>query len=102
MITKDYVFFWGGTFSQWAPSEFIIDGVKYVTAEQYMMAKKALLFKDQESYESIMRTSDPRTQKAFGRKVKGFNADVWNVICRDVVYQANLAKFTQNPKMLED
>lgn len=102
MAKEDFVFFWGGTFSQWTPSDFVIDGIKYVTAEQYMMAKKALVFKDQEAYDEIMSTKNPRDQKAIGRRVKNFNADVWSVVSREVVYQANYAKFTQNPKMREE
>ena len=53
-----YVFFWGHTqknpeiidkscFSQWYPSPFVIEGVTYATAEHYMMAEKARLFKDE-------------------------------------------------------
>ena len=102
MKTDKYIFFWGGTFSQWAPSEFEIDGVKYVTAEQYMMAKKALLFEDVDSYNKIMSTKGPKEQKALGRKVKNFNKDKWEAVCREIVYDANYAKFTQNPKMMAE
>jgi len=35
-------------FSQWFPCDFTVDGVAYHTAEQYMMAQKALLFEAQE------------------------------------------------------
>ena len=102
MITDKYVFFWGGTFSQWCPSEFTIEGVTYNCAEQYMMAKKAMLFNDSNAYEQIMKTSHPSTQKAIGRKVKGFNKEAWEKVCRGYVYDANYAKFTQNPKMLKE
>jgi ribA/ribD-fused uncharacterized protein len=102
MTTDKYIFFWGGTFSQWAPSEFEIDGVKYVTAEQYMMAKKALLFNDTDSYDKIMESKSPRDQKAMGRRVKGFNKDKWEAVCRDYVYEANYAKFTQIPAFKEE
>jgi ribA/ribD-fused uncharacterized protein len=67
-----------------------------------MMAKKALAFKDMEAYQEIMATSGPKEQKAIGRRVKNFNAEVWSVISREVVYQANYAKFTQNPHMREE
>ena len=43
IITDKYVFFYGGICSQWAPTVFSIDGITYNCAEQYMMAKKALL-----------------------------------------------------------
>ena len=38
---EKFTFFWSGPFSQWHPSPFIIDGVTYNCAEQYMMAEKA-------------------------------------------------------------
>lgn len=95
-ITDKQVFFYGGFLSQWYPSNFIIDGVNYVTAEQYMMAKKALVFNDLENHKLIMGTNDPKKQKEYGRKVKNFNKAVWDGICRQIVYEANLAKFTQN------
>lgn len=44
---EKYVYFWQkhSVFSQWYPCTFVIDGIKYNCAEQYMMYKKAgLLF----------------------------------------------------------
>lgn len=99
MAKQDFIFFWGGTYSQWMPSKFKIDGVEYNCAEQYMMAKKALLFGDYEVLAKIMATSDPREQKALGKLVKGFDKKVWETYCRDYVYDGNYAKFTQNPEM---
>jgi len=102
MITDNYVFFWGGVCSQWYPSKFTIDCVEYTSAEQYMMAKKALLFNDDISYDEIMETDKPMTQKAIGKRVKNFDKDKWEAFCRDYVFEGNYAKFTQNPKMLEE
>lgn len=99
---NQFVFFWGGTFSQWAPSKFEIDGVEYNCCEQYMMAKKSLMFNDFDAYREIMLEKNPALQKAIGRKVRGFNIPKWESHCRDIVFDANLAKFTQNPKMLEE
>jgi len=100
MITEEFVFFWGGICSQWYSSWFEIDGQKYSCAEQYMMYKKALLFEDEDVANAIMRTQNPMEQKALGRKVRGFNKDKWEEVCREYVYEANYAKFTQNPDLL--
>ena len=72
----------------------VIDGVTYNCCEQYMMAEKARLFGDTEALEAIMKTPDPRKQKAYGRGVKNFNSYMWDLICKDVVFRANLAKFS--------
>ena len=94
--TDNYVFFQGGIFSQWYPCDIIIDSVKYCTAEQYMMAEKARLFGDDASLRKIMRACDPAVQKSCGRQVKNFDKDKWEAIAQDVVFKANLAKFTQH------
>ena len=101
-MKSDYVFFWGGTFSQWCPSNFEIDGVKYNCGEQYMMAKKAMLFNDNETLGKIMKATDPRIQKALGRTVKNFEKSKWDNVCRDYVYEGNYAKFTQNGQMKKE
>ncbi len=95
-MKSDFTFFWGGPFSQWYKSDFIIDGVKYNTAEQYMMAQKALLFEDHEIHYQIMREMNPRIQQDLGRKVKNFDKQRWEAECRDIVYRGSYAKFTQN------
>ena len=102
MTTDNFIFFWGGTFSQWCPSAFEIDGVEYNTAEQYMMAKKALLFNDFDAYREIMLEKQPALQIAIGRTVKGFDRIKWETYCRKYVYDANYAKFTQNSKMFKE
>jgi ribA/ribD-fused uncharacterized protein len=95
------IFFYGGVYSQWYPSPIVIDDVEYNCAEQYMMAQKALTFNDTESWVEIMKAWHPSQQKAIGRKVKGFNVDEWNNVCKDIVYKANMAKFTQHETLKE-
>jgi len=101
MSKDNFYFFWGGTCSQWANFDIEINKVVYCTNEQYMMASKAALFHDTDAYEEIMIESDPSKQKAIGRKVKNFNKDEWEEIARKVVYEANLAKFTQHPDLYD-
>lgn len=100
-ITDESVFFWGGECSQWYSSWIEIDGEKFSCTEQYMMYKKALLFGDEEVANAIMRTQNPKEQKALGRKVSGFDKEKWEAVCRDYVYEANYAKFTQNADLLK-
>lgn len=102
MAKEDFIFFWGGIYSQWYPSDFEIDGIEYNTAEQYMMAKKALLFKDFETHGRIMQEKNPAAQKALGRTVKGFDAEIWNKNCKKYVFDANFAKFSQNPILYDE
>jgi len=95
-ITDKYVLFWDGVFSQWEPSVFIIDGVTYSSAEQYMMHQKALLFGDKEIAAEVMLVTNPADHKALGRRVKGYDDAIWKRHCLAIVYKGNYAKFTQN------
>lgn len=93
---ENYVFFWNGIYSQWYQAPMTIDGIEYNCCEQYMMEQKALTFGDVHIATLIMETSDPKEQKALGRKIKGFNKEVWDSACIGIVYKGNRAKFSQN------
>ena len=101
-ITDKYVFFWGEVFSQWYPAEMFIDGQWYNCCEQYMMHQKALLFGDSEIAELIMNESNPKEQKKYGRMIKNFDKSVWDKNCLAIVYEGNLAKFSQNKDLKEE
>lgn len=102
----EYRFFWkplaspdgrvtDACFSQWWESDFVIDGVTWSTAEQWMMAGKARLFNDEETFGEILATSDPSTAKKLGRKVRGFDEATWKQRRLDLVTEGNVAKFSQ-------
>lgn len=87
-LQPNYLFYWGhiqiqqhiidkSCFSQWFPSAFFVDGIRYATAEHWMMAKKALLFDDEVLFEKILVTEHPAIIKKLGREVKNFEASVW-------------------------
>lgn len=83
-------------FSQWFYRSFEVDGCQYPTAEHWMMAEKARLFDDLEQLNNIHGTDSPKEAKAFGRKVQGFDKDVWDANKVRIVAEGNLAKFEQN------
>lgn len=101
--------FWGHTpnpkkitkacFSQWYDCSFEVDGVRYHTAEQYMMAQKAALMNDQETLARIMASDSPADYKALGREVRNFDAARWDQEKYRIVLRGNLAKFSQNPEL---
>ena len=83
-----FVFFWRptpeedgslgpGCLGQWWPGEFTVEGVTYRCAEQYMMAGKARMFGDREVLAQILAAAHPRSMKALGRKVRGFDEAAW-------------------------
>ncbi len=97
----NYTFFWSGPFSQWYKSSFVINGVKFNCAEQFMMYSKATLFGDTDTAAKIMQTSNPKEQKDLGRQVSNYVDPIWNNIAGVLVYQGNMAKFTQDLELHE-
>lgn len=103
---RNFLFFWGhhekqgkitkACFSQWYACDFDVDGQHYTTAEQYMMAEKARLMRDEETCRKILEASDPSEFKALGRMVKNFDETLWNTHKYDIVVKGNLYKFSQN------
>ena len=100
-MAEKFTFFWNGPFSNWHPATFVADGVKYNCSEQYMMAEKARLFKDEASLKKIMASDSPKEQKACGRKISGFDKERWELIARGVVYKGCYEKFNQNLDLLK-
>ena len=105
------IYFWGHTpnpkkmtaacFSQWYDCYFEVDGIQYHTTEQYMMASKARLFDDEEVFNEIMTADNPHDYKKLGRKIRGFEQELWDAKKYDIVVEGNKAKFSQNPDIRE-
>ena len=85
-----------GYLSNWYLSDFVIDGVTYSSVEQYMMYIKATTFVDMDIANKIMATNDVSVIKSLGRSVSNYDETTWNAIRERVVYDALLAKFSQN------
>lgn len=107
--TFTYVYFWGHTgegigkhcMSQWYPCSFVVDGVTYASAEQFMMAEKARLMGDEETRAKMLATNDPSDVKALGRAVKNYDGALWDRERFDVVVRGNVAKFSSSSELRE-
>jgi ribA/ribD-fused uncharacterized protein len=108
----DLLLFWGhrprpdgrvgpGCLSQWWPAPFEVDGVRYETAEHWMMAGKARLFGDAEGLAEVLASPDPKSAKAAGRAVRGFDPAAWGSARYDLVVAGNRAKFGAHPELAE-
>jgi ribA/ribD-fused uncharacterized protein len=105
---EDFVFFWHeyphgpvhkSCLSQWYACNFCVSGIEYFTTEQYMMASKALMFKDLDIYQQIFQTKMPQEFKNLGKLVKNYDDAVWNLHKDRIVVEGNYAKFSQNPAL---
>lgn len=105
-----YIFFWGhqprkdaqigeSCFSQWWEAAFEVDGIIYKTAEHWMMARKAELFRNEELVAEITACSSPAEAKKLGREVENFDEQRWSAVKFDLVKQGSFHKFSQNPSL---
>lgn len=103
----NYLCFWGhqpqpdgqigaSCLSQWWPAPFQVEGIRYPTAEHFMMAEKARLFADEATLNKILAASHPSEAKKLGRLVCGFAGDTWSEHRFEIVVRGNWAKFSQN------
>lgn len=86
-------------FSQWWRCEFEVNGVRYSSAEQFMMAEKARCCGDERTLQKILSTNDPSAVKALGREVTPFDAAKWDARRFDAVTGGNVAKFGSTPEL---
>lgn len=105
MATEKYVYFFEQTtptayLSQWYKCKFTDALYTYSSAEQYMMAQKALLFNDIDIHDKIIANTNPAVIKKLGRQVKNFDESVWVANRERIVYEGNLLKFSQNDAIL--
>ena len=107
----EYVFFWGHTppedgsvnqscLSQWYAASFEVEGIRFPTAEHYMMHCKAELFGDSDAAAKVIQSDNPGAAKAVGRSVKNFQRETWNKHCVEIVTLGNINKFAQNRDIL--
>lgn len=98
MTSERFTFFFteASPFSQWYRCRFEDRGHTFNCAEQFMMHGKAVLFGDSEVAAEILAAGHPRVHKALGRKVRGFDNNVWLAERERIVMAGNRAKFTQD------
>jgi ribA/ribD-fused uncharacterized protein len=102
----EYLFFWGekktgGFLSNFYPSTFTINTDTFNCSEQYFMKKKQELFDPKNNVlgTQIMNETNPKDIKKYGRQVKNFTEDKWNMHKYKFMYDGVYAKFSQNPQL---
>lgn len=111
------IFFWMphehpyGFLSQWYPAPFTAPSLSpsapamsFLTTEQYMMYRKAMLFGDSETAKKIMTALTPAEHKALGRQVKSFDKEKWVGNRNMIVEEGNWNKFRnakEGPRLRE-
>lgn len=94
-----YTFFWSGPFSNWYPSQFVLNDVTFNCEEQHMMYAKAMLFGDVDTAADILLMDSPKDMQDAGRTVKNFDRAIWDAKCEEIVYEGLKQKFLQNQEL---
>lgn len=89
-----------GYLSNWYPSTFRYGRYTYSSAEQFMMAQKAFLFRDYDAAYIITGTDDPQKIKKAGKQVENYDEELWNKLRQPIMRRGLRAKFQQNPDLL--
>lgn len=79
----------------------ILGFIPFNCVEQFFMYTKAMTFYDFHAAMDIIQTSDPKVQQQLGRKVRGYNQELWDCYKETVMFNGNLAKFMENPELKE-
>ena len=87
--------------SQWYDCCFEVGGIVYHTAEQFMMASKALLFDDEKTCREILAAYNPHDCQKLGRRISGYDQTSWDASKYEIVVEGNKAKFSQNTDLKE-
>jgi ribA/ribD-fused uncharacterized protein len=99
--------FFSGPLSQWALFPFHVYNSElqkietFKTAEHYMMAQKAKIFKDMSARDAILKSSSPKEAKALGRSIRDFNEVTWNLYKEKIVIMGNVLKGMQNERFCQ-
>lgn len=88
-----------GFLSNWYLSDFVLDGIKFTSNEQYIMYQKCRIFGDDVSAEAVLQTNDVDKQQQIGRNASGYNDNVWAGMRQLVAVKGLYAKFSQNDNL---
>ena len=97
--SKTFVYNEHSPFSAMYPAEFTVSGHMYRSATQYIEHQKALLFRDQKTAEKILGSTDPEEMESF--KVRDFDEGKWKDHIENIIFEAALHKFRQNPNLTQ-
>ena len=88
-----------GYLSNWYLSHFTVNGIDFFVNGAVYDVSEACRFHDEEIVNDILHTDNVAEIKKLGRKVHGYDENVWNGIRQIIVYEGLKAKFSQNTEL---
>lgn len=103
--TSQHLFFYGyelqlpeARLQNWYPASFTdpkFPGVRFQTAEHYIMYRKAVIMGDASTAERILNAATPKEAGKLGREVKNYDGDKWKAAVDEVAEMCNYLKCSQ-------
>ena len=87
--------------SYFYPASFTHDGIKYISSEQFIQARKAQYFGDTDIHLKIMGCTTSLECKTFSKQIMNIDEEKWEEVAADVCYPGIKAKFYQNPHAMD-
>ena len=79
--------------SNFHPAPFRVDGVDYISSEQYIQAKKAEFFNDQLCLDNILSATTSLDCKVHAKNIKGYERSKWEEVAEEKCTPGIRAKF---------
>ena len=79
---------------------FSVDGVDYISSEQYIQACKAKYFGDNDTLNKILGSTTSIDCKDLSRNIRNYSESKWEQVTGKLCYPGIRAKFEQNPVAL--
>ena len=87
--------------SNFHPAPFRLDGVDYISSEQYIQAKKAEFFNDQTCLGNILSSTTSLDCKVQAKNIKGYERSRWEEVAEEKCTPGIRAKFEQNQHLMD-
>ena len=83
--------------SNFFPAPFQLDGIRYVSSEQFIQSTKAKYFGDLDTYNQLLCVSTSHECKELSRQIRNVNEEKWFECAGELCFPGIRAKFHQNP-----
>lgn len=98
---KHFAFRKGSVLSNFAMIGFDLDGIHYKTGEHCFQHHKAIVFRNYDIASDILKAETPLEAKRLGRKISGFDEEIWKVQSPPRVLIFLLEKALQSPQIFD-
>ena len=87
--------------SNFFPAPFQLDGIRYISSEQFIQSTKAKFFGDLDTYNQLLCVSTSHECKELSRQIRNVVEEKWTERAGELCFPGIRAKFLQNPYCMD-